>query len=108
MHKATLTPRRTTAHPPPPPPPEPWALDHHLTVLNQIESQPGPPDDEGVRWVERRLTGKAIAVCPCGLNTGLVDRSDLPNLQELAARHPRSTGNPQVSEVSSADRTPGL
>ncbi|MDX2946805.1 hypothetical protein PV383_38400 [Streptomyces caniscabiei] len=105
MHKATLTPRRTPAHPPPPAP-EPWALDHYLTVLNQIESRPGPPDDEGVRWMVRRLTGKAIAVCPCGLNTGLVDRSDLPNLQELVVQHPRSAGNPQVSDATSASGPP--
>jgi hypothetical protein len=56
--------------------------------------------------VERRLTDKAIAVCPCGLNTGLVDRSDLPDLQELAAQHPRSAGNPQVSESPSASGPP--
>ncbi|MDX3777746.1 hypothetical protein [Streptomyces europaeiscabiei] len=89
-------------------PDEPWTLDHHLTVLNQIESLPGPPDGEGVRWVERRLTGKAIAVCPCGLNTGLIDRSDLPSVEELAAQHPRSGGNPQVSEASSVEAPPGF
>lgn len=69
---------------------EPWTMSHQLHVLNQIESRPGPPDDDGVRWMERRLTGKTIAVCPCGLNTGLVDRSELPSIEELAAQHPRS------------------
>jgi hypothetical protein len=69
-----------------------WTLDHHLTILNQIESRPGPADDEGIRWTERRPTGKAIALCPCGLNTGLVDRSELPNIEELTAQHPRTLG----------------
>lgn len=70
--------------------PEPWSMDHQLHVLNQIESRPGQPDGNDERWMERRLTGKAIAVCPCGLNTGLVDSSELPDLQALAAEHPRA------------------
>ncbi|MFM9796531.1 hypothetical protein [Streptomyces turgidiscabies] len=69
---------------------EPWTLDHRLHVLNQIESRPGPPNDEGERWMERRTTGKATAVCSCGFNTGLVDRSELPAVEELAAEHPRT------------------
>ncbi|MEU9285976.1 hypothetical protein AB0D57_14930 [Streptomyces sp. NPDC048275] len=66
---------------------EPWSMDHRLHVLNQIESRLGPADTEGVRWMERRLTGKVIAVCSCGLNTGLVDRGQMRPAEELAAEH---------------------
>lgn len=68
---------------------EPWALDHRLHVLNQSEVRPAPPNDKGERWVERRLTGKAIAACSCGYTTGLIDRSQLPPMKDLAAQHPR-------------------
>jgi uncharacterized ParB-like nuclease family protein len=68
---------------------EPWTMSHQLHVLNQIESRPGPPDEEGVRWMQRRLTGKTTAVCSCGYSSGLVDRDELPPIEELARRHPR-------------------
>ncbi|OQR64769.1 hypothetical protein B6E66_07365 [Streptomyces maremycinicus] len=68
---------------------EAWVMDHHLHVLMQIESRPLPPHDEGQRWVERRLTGKATAVCSCGYTSGLVDSKSLPPVQALAAEHPR-------------------
>lgn len=53
-----------------------WALDHWLTVLAQTESRPGPLTDEDERWMERRHTGKAMAVCTCGRSSGLIDRAD--------------------------------
>lgn len=70
--------------------PEPWSMDHQLHVLIQIEARAGQPNDKGERWMERRLTGEAIAVCSCGYSTGLVDSSSLPNVEELAAQHPRT------------------
>ena len=70
--------------------PEPWTTDHRLHVLNQIEARPGQPNDKGERWMERRLTGKVTAVCSCGYNTGLVDRSQVSDVEQLAAEHPRS------------------
>ncbi|MDX3047567.1 hypothetical protein PV378_13795 [Streptomyces scabiei] len=69
---------------------EPWTMSHQLHVFNQVESRPGPPDDEGTRWMERRTTGKATAVCSCGYSSGLVDRGDLPPVDALAAEHPRT------------------
>lgn len=69
---------------------EPWAMDHRLHVLIQAEARTGQPNDDGERWVERRVTGKAIAVCSCGYTSGLVDSSSLPPVEELAAEHPRA------------------
>ncbi|MGW3416474.1 hypothetical protein [Streptomyces phaeochromogenes] len=69
---------------------EPWVLDHQLHLLAQIESRPGLPDAKGDRWMDRRTTGKVMAVCTCGLNTGLVDRGELPSIEQLAAEHPRA------------------
>lgn len=66
---------------------ETWTIDHQLHALIQIESRPGPLTDEGVRWMERRLTGKAVAACSCGYSTGLVDSGTLPNIEELAVEH---------------------
>ena len=68
----------------------PWTVDHRLHVLNQIESRLGLPDDKGDRWMERRLTGKTIAVCSCGYTSGLVDRDEVPPVEELAIEHPRT------------------
>ena len=68
-----------------------WTLAHQLHVLNQTEARPGQPDGRGIQWMERRLTGKAIAVCPCGYSTGLVDGGSLPPIEELAAEHPRAS-----------------
>jgi len=70
--------------------PEPWTMDHSLHVLMQIESRPLPPNDKGERWTERRLTGKATAVCSCGYSSGLIDTSELPRVEQLAIEHPLS------------------
>jgi hypothetical protein len=78
---------------------EPWTMSHQLHVLNQIESRPGLPNEQGECWMERRLTGKAIACCSCGYTTGLIDRTDLPPIADLAAQHPRATGQTSRSEV---------
>ena len=68
--------------------PQPWAVDHQLHVLYQTESRPEPPNTDGDQWMERRRTGKAMAVCPCGYTSGLVDTPALPDPAALTAAHP--------------------
>ena len=61
---------------------QPWTMDHDLSLLAQTQSRPG---DDG--WMERRPTGKVRAVCACGYDTGLVERSELPSYEQLEAQH---------------------
>jgi hypothetical protein len=68
---------------------EPWTLEHRVHLFNQDEVRPGPPDSDGTRWVERRLTGKANAVCNCGWSSGWMDRDELLAMREqLKTEHP--------------------
>ncbi|MBW8701875.1 hypothetical protein MBT84_19905 [Streptomyces sp. MBT84] len=122
MHKPSAQPEVRRSAPPPPPPAvqvapityleingqdvthcieQPWVMDHRLHVLVQSEARMGQPNDKGERWVERRLTGKAIAVCSCGYTSGLVDRATLPAVEELAAKHPPYSMNEQVRALIS-------
>lgn len=78
---------------------ERWVMDHRLHVLIQGEARDGQPNAKGERWVERRLTGKAIAVCSCGYTSGLVDSSSLPPVEQLAAEHLPYLMNEQVRAV---------
>lgn len=67
----------------------PWALDHQVHLLAQTESRPGPPTDKGEQWMECQRTGKAMVVCTCGYNSGLIDRADLEaTVAALADEHP--------------------
>lgn len=63
-------------------PDEPWVIEHHLAGFLQLESRPGPVDEQGDRWKERRATGLVLYLCPCGLDTGWVARDQVPDLQE--------------------------
>jgi hypothetical protein len=67
---------------------EPWIVSHDPRVWRQHEARPGPPQADGARWVERRLTGMGAASCSCGYTTGLVPRDQLPDAQQFAAEHP--------------------
>ena len=81
--------------------PEPWTMDHKLHMLIQTEARDGEPNGKGERWVERRPTGKAIAVCSCGYSSGLVASDDLPPSQQLASDHPPFVMSEQVRAMIS-------
>ncbi|MGW3711419.1 hypothetical protein ACWDN6_14885 [Streptomyces albogriseolus] len=48
------------------------------TVLHQalivVEIQQADPDPDG--WIQVQATGRACIVCPCGLNTGFIDKAE--------------------------------
>lgn len=64
-----------------------WTTEHMLHLFNQIESRPAAADHKGRRWMERRTTGLALAVCNCGYNTGWIPRDQMPSAGELLRRH---------------------
>jgi hypothetical protein len=66
---------------------EPWALDHAPRILMQMEVRPGPAMTDGTRWTERRLTGRGVALCSCGYNTGLIPRAELPEVTAFVSGH---------------------
>lgn len=68
--------------------PGPWELEHRLHYLNQIETRPGTPKDDGTRWAERRLTGLVNALCNCGYSSGWVPGDGMPLPSDMFAAHP--------------------
>lgn len=66
---------------------EPWTLDHNPHIWLQHEARPMPPDENGRRWTERRLTGYGTACCSCGYTTGLVQRDQLPDIRTFIGQH---------------------
>ncbi|GAA4676813.1 hypothetical protein GCM10023347_33930 [Streptomyces chumphonensis] len=73
--------------------PQPWTPDHELHAFARTESRPGPPEEDGGQWMERRQTGQALIVCECGYTSGLIDRATVrETMAELAAEHPPALG----------------
>lgn len=48
--------------------------EHRLNLHREVEDVPDP--ELTAQWRERRLTGKARAICACGLDTGIVPSSE--------------------------------
>lgn len=62
-----------------------WTLAHSVTIHHQYQERPGAlvDDGSGMRWIDAKPTGLAIALCNCGLNTGWVPRDQLPSAEQL-------------------------
>jgi hypothetical protein len=45
---------------------------HHPTLVQEIRDL--APTDDG--WAQREPTGRACTVCPCGLDTGFIDKAE--------------------------------
>lgn len=43
-------------------------------ALIVVEIQQADPDPNG--WIQVQATGRACIVCPCGLNTGFIDKTE--------------------------------
>lgn len=66
---------------------EPWTLPHQVTLFRQVRQRPGDVvADANPRqyWADTEPTSLALAVCNCGLNTGWIDQSLMPDQATLA------------------------
>ncbi|MEU5769808.1 hypothetical protein ABZ782_28225 [Streptomyces asoensis] len=64
-----------------------WSKPHRLTIHNQIESRPGPLEEDGRAWLENRSAGMVHLLCNCGYSTGWIRRQDMPDPTTLKAEH---------------------
>ncbi|WP_460067366.1 hypothetical protein [Streptomyces sp. YKOK-I1] len=64
-----------------------WATGHRLTIHNQIESRPGPVQDDGTSWLENRSVGMVHLLCNCGYSSGWIPRDQMPGPDQLKAEH---------------------
>ncbi|MEV0639029.1 hypothetical protein AB0I77_29615 [Streptomyces sp. NPDC050619] len=61
------------------------AAPHHVTIARQVQTL--PPQDG---WACQETTNHGWATCPCGFNTGLVDKTEAGRLgyQHAGLPHP--------------------
>lgn len=45
---------------------------HRLLIVAELQSE--EPTSDG--WAQYEATGRACVVCPCGLNTGFIDKTE--------------------------------
>lgn len=64
-----------------------WSKAHRLHIHNQIESRPGPVEDDGTSWLENRSAGLVHLVCNCGYSSGWIRRQEMPDPVQLKAEH---------------------
>jgi len=66
---------------------QPWTTGHDLSVHNQIESRPGPAQEDGITWADNRSTGMVHVLCNCGYSSGWIPRQEMPSFEQLRAAH---------------------
>lgn len=53
---------------------------HRFTFEAEVRELPPTPDQHGALWANYEHTGRARATCPCGHDTGMVPKGQLPAL----------------------------